>query len=203
MVLTGWMLSAAIALAPAAGPPPAAAADCQVDHAAMLALPLEAFDQDMEGGWRALDNRGCSREAAELIAAYRQTPANVGQNLLAWHEAQIRAELGQTAEAVALMRQSYRPAENNKAGWNLYVDGSIAFLQGDRPALQQARDALAVLPPPEGITVVEGHFMLKDGEREHRIAWPPNLNVLDGLLRCFGQPYGEAYGSQACRTPKK
>ncbi|MEM1246425.1 MAG: hypothetical protein AAGK22_08635 [Acidobacteriota bacterium] len=30
--------------------------------------------------------------------------------------------------------------------------------------------------------------------------WPPNLDVVDGLLRCFDRPYAEAYGA-SCRRP--
>ena len=150
---------------------------------------------------RALEARGCPQRAASLIAAYRTQPANTGFNLLAWHEAQIRAGLGQADQAVVLMRQSYRPVEQNKGGWNEYVDASIAFLSDDRDGLQQARDALAAVEPPDEFKVVDGFFTLKDGEQEHRVAWPPNLTVVDGLLRCFGKPYGEAYGSEACRKP--
>jgi hypothetical protein len=31
------------------------------------------------------------------------------------------------------------------------------------------------------------------------IARPPNLNVVDGMIRCFGKPYQEAYS--ACSAP--
>jgi hypothetical protein len=27
--------------------------------------------------------------------------------------------------------------------------------------------------------------------------WPPNIDVVEGLVRCVGRPYAEAYG--ACR----
>lgn len=195
------LFSLVLAATLAAGAAPPKAVDCSYDRDAMLALSLDAFDQDMEGGWRALDNRGCSAQAADLIAAYRLLPKSVGNTLLPWHEAQIRADLGQTVQAIALMRQSYKPTAQDRMGWNLYVDGSIAFLQGDRAALERARAALAGRVPPEGIVVQDGHYTLTAGGQQHRVAWPPNLNVLDALLRCFGTPYRNAYGNPACRTP--
>jgi hypothetical protein len=77
-------------------------------------------------------------------------------------------------------------------GWNLYVDASIAFLRGDRAVLQRARDALAVLPRPP-------HFQPRDmAGRPINLSWPPNLNVVDALIRCFGRAYAKAY---ACAPP--
>jgi len=197
MALFSMLLALAMGASTAAASEPA----CAVDRSAMLALSVEAFDQDMGGGWRALDARpGCQQAAADLLAAYRAQPKASGIMLLVWHEAQIRADLGQTAQAVALMQQSYKPAAQDRAGWNLYVDGSIAFLQQDRTALQQARDALALITPPADMPVVDGMLILNDNGNEQRIPWPPNLNVLDGLMHCFDKPYREAYG-MACRAP--
>ena len=182
--------------------PVAAAPDCAVDHSAMMALSVDDFDQDMDGGWRALADRpGCRQAAAELIAAYRRLDRAAGVSLLAWHEAQIRAGLGQTAQAIALMEQAYKPAAQDRAGWNLYVDGSLAFLRGDRAALQQARAGLAGIAPPPGLAVSDGHITASVNGKDARIPWPPNLEVLDGLLRCFDRPYDEAYGSRDCRAP--
>ncbi len=176
--------------------------DCPVDHAAMMALSVDAFDQDMEGGWRALDNRkGCQATAADLIADYRRLPKAQGIGLLAWHEAQIRAGLGQSERAIALMRESYKTEAEDKAGWNPYVDGTIAFLRKDRAALEQARARLATVTPPPGMEVKDGHFTMSVDGEPVRVPWPLNLNVLDGLLRCFDKDYTTAYGTPACRSP--
>jgi hypothetical protein len=190
-----------LALAVLAAALPALADDCMVDRAALLALSPDQFDQDLAGGWRPLAEKpGCQLAAADLIAAYRAQPKADGIGLLAWHEAQVRAELGQTPQAVALMKSAYKPAAQDRAGWNLYVDGSIAFLQQDRAALQQARDALARIDTPPGMTVVDGVLIINQNGTEQRIPWPPNLDVLEGLMRCFGKPYRDAY-RMACRTP--
>ena len=44
------------------------------------------------------------------------------------------------------------------------------------------------------------HFTTAGGQKVD-VAWPPNLDVLDGLRRCFGKPYLEAYGT-VCRNPE-
>ena len=175
----------------AAAPPPAASDPCQVDRAALLALAPEAFDQDLSGGWRALSERpGCTGVAADLIRDYRAAIEGRLSNLY-WHEGQLRAAIGQYPAAIRLMESSRRPAD--QAAWNLYVDATVAFLRGDRAALRAARVRLAALPRPPGFE----EYVLPNG---FHVAWPPNLVVIDGLLRCFGRPYGEA-SSTACRGP--
>lgn len=49
----------------------AAAPDCAYDRASMMALPQQAFDQDLNG-WRSLSMRGCEAEAADLIRDWRE-----------------------------------------------------------------------------------------------------------------------------------
>lgn len=177
------------------------AADCRYDRPAMLALAQQAFDQDMDGGWRALSKRGCEAEAADLIRDWRAAhPSDhPDAKILFWHEGQMRAEIGQTRQAIALFERSRKPAEVDRAwGWNLYVDGSIAFLRGDRAGLKRARAALAVLPKPPELANARG----PDG-KPMTIRWPMNLNVLDGFLRCWGQSYHNAYGCAVPMSVKK
>lgn len=161
---------------------------CRYNRPAMLALDEAAFDQDLTGGWRELANKGCTLAAADLIAAYRAAHPDGRLGFLSfWHEGQLRAEAGQTGRAVALFDRARKTPEQDAGfGWNLYVDGSVAFLRHDRPALQQARDRLAALPKPDGVPAT--------------LRWPMNLNVLDGLLRCFDKDYRTAYGS-TCSVP--
>jgi hypothetical protein len=172
----------------------AAAPDCTYDRAGMLALPQQAFDQDMDGGWRELSMRGCEIEAAALIHDWRVTnKPDQDAQILFWHEGQLRANLGQSAAAIMLFEQSRKTAEEDHGmGWNLYVDGSIAFLRHDRVAFDKAHAALALLPKPDD-------FQPRgpDG-KPVAIVWPLNLNVLDGFARCWNKPYKEAY---ACPAP--
>jgi hypothetical protein len=168
-----------------------AAPSCAYDRERIMALDQRAFDQDMEGGWRVLAREpACAVAAADLIRDYREAH-HLSASILYWHEGQMRAEAGQYEAAIALFERS-RAAEPDPFGWNLYVDASIAFLHADRPALLRARAALAALPRPQ-------NFAPRDPDgRPVNIAWPMNLNVVDGLIRCFGQSYASAY---ACAAP--
>lgn len=181
----------ALLLSPAATDAPA---DCSYDREAMLALDLQAFDQQQNAGWRALQARGCLAEAAELLAAYQAAhPDEAG--LLAWHEGQMRAALEQRDAAIALFKASRKGEAEDFQGWNAYVDASIAFLQNDRPALVAARERLAAVPKPEGMKLT----MEQPDGKVLEMAWPPNLNVVDGLIACFGKTYKEAYNAP-CRS---
>ncbi len=185
------ILSISLAIA-ASGMAPDEDGPCAYDRAAMLMLGQQAFDQDPNGGWRALSVRsGCTLAAADLIRDYRDShPDDPG--ILYWHEGQLRANAGQTEQAIALFDRSRKT--DDPFGWNLYVDASIAFLRGDRPALDAARGALARLPRPDG-------FDPRDGNgRPIEIRWPPNLHVVDGFIACFGHTYREAY-ARRCAAP--
>ena len=173
----------------------AAAPDCTYDRAAMLALPQQAFDQDMSGGWRALSMRGCEKEAADLIRDWRTAhTSESSRGILYWHEGQLRANLGENVAAIALFERARKTVEEDRGmGWNLYVDGSIAFLRRDRPSFDKAHAALAALPKPEGFDP-RG----PDG-KPITIRWPMNLNVLDGFARCWDKSYRQAYAT--CATP--
>lgn len=173
-----------------------AAPDCSYDRAAMMALPLPAFDQDMSGGWRELSMRGCEVEAADLIRDWRvANKPERNASILYWHEGQLRADAGQSDAAIALFERSRKTTqEDGGMGWNLYVDGSIAFLRRDRPAFDKAHAALAILPKPDDFDP-RG----PDG-KPIAIRWPMNLNVLDGFARCWTRSYKEAYST--CSTPR-
>jgi hypothetical protein len=177
--------------------------NCVYDRARMLALDENQFDQDMKGGWRALSSTtGCNLAAADLLREYREAHHQTS-GLLFWHEAQLRAFSGQYREAITLMEHSYKPADADKAGWNPYVDATIAFLRKDKPALEQAKSRLAIVPPPTGDKdmgpIVDGYMEVKfiDGTTR-KIRWPMNIDVVDGLENCFDKSYTEAY-ENTCR----
>jgi len=165
---------------------------CQYDRPRLLALDQNAFDQDMTGGWRKLENDGCEAEAADLVRDWR-IAHDAKDSILFWHEGQLRADTGQTAAAIALFKRSYKTAKEDQGfGWNLYVDGTIAFLGQDRAAFDAAKAKLAALPRPANFT-----FEGPDG-KPVPIKWPLNMNVFEGLERCWDKPYKVAY---ACATP--
>ena len=176
------------------------AGSCTYDRSAMLSLDYDAFDQDLRNGgrgWRKLANRpGCERAAANLIRAYRETNSS-HEPLLYWHEGQLRAIAGQYLQAISLFK---RTKVGEQEDWNAYVDATVAFLLNDKPALVAARQRLlAVEPPADQALTADGFIEVFDNAGRRRLfRWPPNIEVVDQLLGCLGQPYRNLYTS-ACQ----
>ena len=170
--------------------------DCAVDTAAMLKLDPAQFDQDM-GGWRPLAGReDCANAAADLLAAYRE--AHWGAltahqlHISYWHEGQVRASAGQSDRAIPLLMAGVDPS--GEPSFYEYALGTIAFLHGDLADLKAERDRLAAVPRPSWFAKAAADMKARYGTD---LKWPLNLDVLDGLIACFGQPYNKAYG---CRV---
>lgn len=170
----------------------------------LMRLDLDAFDQDFEGGWRAISQKeDCATAAAEIIKAYLaysypQAPESI--RILRWHAGQVLAGGGHYPQAIAFFRASYNDPEKSQE-WNLYVDASIAFLKNDREALQTAYETLAAFEVPEAIKQAKRKFL----EDNPQITMPPgfveqpqNLSVVAKLLSCFGRSYKDAYGGDGC-----
>lgn len=176
---------------------------CEYDQEALLALDEQAFDQDMNGGWRAIANvPGCELAAVELIAAYRAKYPDTS-SIVAWHQGQLLAQAGQNQQAIALMDSARKPPEEDIAGWDLYVNATIAFLSGDKQQLLAARDQLEDFPYPKldgWPPLVDGYaeFPGPPGQTPVKVRWPPNLSVVEGFINCFDAPYKEAY-AEGCR----
>lgn len=153
---------------------------CSYNREQMLLLDQSAFDQDMTGGWRSLAANGCYIEAADLIREWRDAH-DAEDTTLYWHEGQMRANASQYDQAISLFEASRHPGgEDEKWGWKLYVDGSVAFLKGDIGALKLARKRLSTLPEPPELKD------LKDVQgNPSKTAWPMNLHVLDAFIRCW------------------
>ena len=170
--------------------------DCRQPDAAMLALPLEEFDQT-PAGWRSLDAEGCEAVGADAIARYRvlNREALAGQETgtLIWHEGQLRAAAGQTEAAIALMLEG-RDQESDAI--QPYVDASVAFLRQDREALLAARARLVALPVPEYFARAAERYRANYPDLPP-LSWPLNLNKVDGFIACFDRPYREAYSCDA------
>ena len=197
LILPPMLATAAFLFAPGA-----MAGDCvsAQERERLLALDEDAFDQDMQGGWRAVAREPrCQEAAADLVRDWRIRHQSTA-SILFWHEGQIRAGMEERDAAVALFKQSYKPASPGTTAWNAYVDASIAFLAQDKPALLRARENLRQVNPPPEYEVKDGRFEIEmsDGSR-HSMRWPPNIDVVDGLVNCFDASYDTAYGS-SCRA---
>jgi hypothetical protein len=170
----------------------------------LLALDQRDFDQDLAdggGGWRAVaDKHGCAISAANLIRDYRERHSLV-EPIIYWHEGQMRAEGNEYAAAILLFEKSRPPKGQGNTGWNQYVDASIAFLKRDKSALIQARDSLSRVKAPPGVTLTDGVFEIPNNSgKPLKMRWPPNIDVVDGLIKCYERSYHEAYGDARCRT---
>ncbi|MBW4061194.1 hypothetical protein HJC99_01315 [Candidatus Saccharibacteria bacterium] len=117
---------------------------------AYLALPPFEFDQS-DQGWRSIDRDGGYLEAAQLIEAYLshnmqriRSQSQVSEATIHFHAGQEYAMNGELTYPKALIqfRQADKP---DQPAWNLYVAGTIAFLEGDNTKLTDASTALAAL----------------------------------------------------------
>lgn len=173
----------AFALALIASDPPAPACFHSRNEAeALLRLDEDTFDQG-EAGWRMIAERhdgACMVAAADLILDYiARHPEGLEREYLAhWHAGQMFALAGEDERALNQFRLSFLThdvASMPARMWNTYAGGTIAFMEGDRETLEEARDDLPTGPYT-------------------------NRDVLTGLLNCFGEPYRVAYNPD-CRQP--
>ncbi len=156
----------------------------------LLTLEMPAFGGDRDG-WTPYAAAHCYSEAAALISDYIAQHARMtldDEALLRFDAAQMLADANRADDAIAEMRrvldiEPQRPHPD--PGWRLYVQGSAAFLRGDRPALDKASSGLAQYAGME--------------KGRDRAGDELNLNALHGLQRCFGSSYAYAFGSPDCR----
>lgn len=167
---------------------------CDYNREALLAMDPWDFDQDFENGWRQLEEQeGCLEEAAYLIKEFyttREMPDGM-RRLMQWHEGQLRAELEQTDQAIALMQHA--DSDESSETWNYYVRATIAFLERDKETLKYNREQLVQVPRPDDLPT----FTDEDGN-ETEMEWPMNLHVVDRFIACFDRPYMDAY--MGCET---
>jgi hypothetical protein len=170
--------------------PPSLPDTCTYDRSAMLSLDQNAFDQDPVGGWRSLAaHEECLAVAADLIRDYREH-RNSEDTILYWHEGQVRAMAGMESDAIPLFEKSLKSPEQDPFGWNHYVRATISFLAMEREALLTHRGLLSEVSMPANI-----QFPKDESGEPVPFSWPPNLDVVDRLIACFGKSYKEAYGT--------
>lgn len=150
----------------------------------VLSLSYAKFDQIPGEGWRILGEVfGNYLEAAKLIDKYIVTNLNVLDlhqlRILKWHAGQMYAFSDHISEARQRFIESIDRLEPKDSPilWNDYVLATIAFLDKDLHKLQMHRKAISEGPQLNGAL--------------------PNLDVVDGLIRCFDKTYREAYSQ--CR----
>ncbi len=149
-----------------------------------------SFDRS-DAGWRPYAAAHCYSEAAALIGSYLDSRERLNaddQVSLRYHAGQMLADANRDDDAVGEFRavlslDPQRPHPD--AGWVLYIQGTVAFLQQDRAALAKAAADLDAYAKGETGPSQAGDRL--------------NLNALHGLQRCFGKGYAYAYSSPDCR----
>jgi hypothetical protein len=180
--------------------------ECAFDREAALALDLVTFDQTEGSGWRPLHDAHCYIEAAGLLRDWQERhhgdfdATNPRDRFivefLRWHEGQMWANAGRNDLALPLLESTHKKGENPRdLAWDVYVEGTLAFLRRNRLGLEAAITELAAIPKPPGWDNSVG----ADG-KPISMRWPQNLDVLQGLSRCWEQPYAVAY---VCRDVQK
>ncbi|MCH8488590.1 MAG: hypothetical protein LAT81_01505 [Oceanicaulis sp.] len=179
---------------------------CGVDEdelSRLIGLGPRAFDQDMQGGWRLVAREPeCWPAAAILIETYLHFAPRLEDRyltILRWHAGQMHVSGGDAETAIAWFLASKQPGDGP---WNAYAHATIAFLQGDREAAEAARAELAAFVPSEEEQEARRQVMAAHPDirfREDFITQPPNLDIVDAMLACWGRPYSEAYG-QRCEA---
>lgn len=169
---------------------------CAISGSNTLDMTFEEFDSG-EAGWRRWGDNGCEREVAAIIVEYRNRhagrldPSQV--NLLDWHAGQLYAGAGDYGFAIERMllvqENAAEPVELE------YTTATIAFLRSDREALLAARERMMAIPEPVNFSRAADRFVAT--YNLPRPVWPMNLDVVDGLIDCFGWSYQKAYGCRA------
>jgi hypothetical protein len=154
----------------------------------VLSLNFAEFDQS-SGGWRILADWGCYRGAAAVIRRYvaaggaALTPPE--RAILYFHLAQMLASTGDRTAALSALGLSQRAsAQQSKrfASWDVYVQGTIAFLRQDRRSLIDAITGLEKTAAGQAGTA--------------KLVTELNLATLRGLRDCFVKDYSVAYSSE-------
>lgn len=141
-------------------------------------MPYWEFDQS-ESGWRKLGS--CYAESVQLLGRFVKKQESELRGVR-WHLAQALALAGENARAVEEALRSLNPDEAKQHptfSWNTYVQATVEFLRNDRAAFD---------------IQYEAHRRAAAKDPTNQV----NLDVLTGLLKCFGKPYKEAYGN--CRS---
>lgn len=171
----------------------------------LMMMEYKPFDTDVFGGWRVIDYRdGCSDVAAWVITDYidrSRTPelTDAQLRLLNWHAGQTIAKTDER-KALSFFQRSYEDKYAEPlSDWDLYVVGTIAFINDDKPGLVSAFDTLAQRPVSseeqkrrQAYIDANPNIIAPPGF----VAEPTNLPALRGLIECFGMPYRIAYGGK-------
>lgn len=139
----------------------------QEEYNRLMNLSMDDFDQSGIGFRQHSDNYELTEMLIPEYIAVNKLDDKMSRNLH-WHLGQIHAFNENYKKAIAEMKQSYAGGPKY---WECYVTGSIAFLERDKPKLEEA---LRVL-----------------WEQDNQM----NVEILEKFVKYFDQSYAEAYSS--------
>jgi hypothetical protein len=122
---------------------------CQItpeQREAILSASVDDFDNGMDPSksWRTIMGNGCPDEAVALIKAYinRHQASLSGGELrqMRFHMGQALAMFNRKKEAASYLPAAIDPdpLDSGAQQWNAYVQGTIAFLTGNRSDMKKA-----------------------------------------------------------------
>ena len=139
----------------------------QEEYDRLINLSLDDFDQSSEGFRKHYANYELLSLIIPEYIQVNKIADNQARNLH-WHLGQIHAFNDNYEAAITEMKQSYA---GGPIYWKCYVDGSIAFLEKDKPALEKALSTLR--------------------QQDNQM----NIEFLEKFLKYFDQSYAEAYNA--------
>ncbi len=167
------------------------AAGCthSITDADLAGTDFTSFDQRQSEGWREMARQAEFDPAATLIRRYlvvNEAGLSPWQkSILRFHEAEMLACAGRTAEALALLPDARIDPQppGLEVDWNAMVDAVDAFLRKDRTALVAARDAIQARgdSPANRVEKARVDRLLAGFGRSYRDVWIAAARTPDGL----------------------
>ncbi len=157
-----------------------------IDPEPYLKLDPFTFDQDVEAGWRAVEQMHGAEVATRLIELYLREQENKEHSvrdtnlleIIHFHLGQVLASRGEEyyPQSITALEKAFHEGSTD---WNSYVDGTIAFLSQDKARLERAISDLRAVENRKGTGSTNLRFLEKYLE---------SLNFGKG-------DYGDAYSS--------
>jgi hypothetical protein len=166
---------------------PALAETCEVsgsDMSAFAALDYDAFNYGPDG-WRKLSSQKCYYDAGASIISWlvdHEGELDAAQLRTQHYQAARNFALADRKSIALLQLQLAKDKGNAKLGvmnWNAYLDAFDAWLDADRPALEQA------------IALLEQQAKGSDGRK-------PNLDAARRFSKCFSKSYIQIEQDPSC-----
>lgn len=149
-----------------------------LEETKLFSMTYNDFDQT-KNGWRKYADLGCYHQTGLIIDKYIDKNKSILADwqviAITWHSGQMYAFNNEYVIAKKRFENSINPNESNDSPilWNDYVYATLAFLDNDLSKLKLYRDKIANGPEFNGKKT--------------------NLDVIDNLIKYFGEPYSKAY----------